>query len=74
MRSIVGEKWHLIVHEAQGDQLYDWTRDPGEANDQMDTVEGKAAAGHLRQNWKTELENGQEPNDSSVLLFFKSLS
>lgn len=53
MRSIVSEKWHLIVHEAQGDQLYDWTRDPGEANNQVDTVEGKAAAGHLR----AELEN-----------------
>ncbi len=53
MRSIVSDKWHLIVHEAQGDQLYDWTRDPGEANNQVDTVEGKAAAGHLR----AELEN-----------------
>jgi arylsulfatase A-like enzyme len=48
MRSIVSDKWQLIVHETQGDQLYDWTRDPGEGADKVETQEGKAAALHLR--------------------------
>ena len=48
MRSIVSAKWHLIAHETHGDHLYDWRRDPGEDVDQVNTQEGKAAAGHLR--------------------------
>ena len=42
MRSIVSSKWHLIVHDKLGDQLYDWTRDPGESTDLISTPEGKA--------------------------------
>ncbi|MGZ4733945.1 MAG: sulfatase, partial [Terriglobales bacterium] len=53
MRSIVSAKWHLITHDKLGDQLYDWTRDPGEFNDLVSTSEGKAAALSL------ELEIGE---------------
>jgi arylsulfatase A-like enzyme len=48
MRSVVSSKWHLIVHDKLGDQLYDWTRDPGESTDLVETPEGKAAALTLR--------------------------
>jgi arylsulfatase A-like enzyme len=48
MRSIVGSKWHLIVHDKLGDQLYDWTRDPGEFSDLIPTPEGKSYALGLR--------------------------
>ncbi len=44
MRSIVSSKWHLIVHDKLGDQLYDWTRDPEEFTDLISTPEGKAYA------------------------------
>jgi hypothetical protein len=30
MQSVVTPRWHLIVHQTLGRQLYDWTRDPGE--------------------------------------------
>jgi len=52
MRSIVSSKWHLIVHDRLGDQLYDWTRDPGESSDLISTPEGKAYALAL----KSEME------------------
>jgi arylsulfatase A-like enzyme len=48
MRSIASSKWHLIVHDKLGDQLYDWTRDPGESADLISTSEGKTAAVSLK--------------------------
>ena len=44
MRSIVSSRWQLIVHATLGDQLYDWTRDPGESADLISTPEGKTVA------------------------------
>jgi arylsulfatase A-like enzyme len=47
MSSMVTRRWHLITHEKYRDQLYDWTTDPGEIRDVMNTPEGKAAAAAL---------------------------
>jgi hypothetical protein len=52
MRSIVSSRWQLIVHDTLGDQLYDWTLDPGESTDLTSTADGKAQAAGL----KSELE------------------
>jgi len=42
MFSIVSGNWQLIQHAKYGNQLYDWTRDPGETDNQANTVVGKA--------------------------------
>jgi len=47
MKSLVTPHWHLIVHEIQGAQLYDWTSDPGETRNLIDTPEGRSAAEQL---------------------------
>src|SRR5207245_9629795 len=28
MESLVTSRWHLIIHQKSGEQLYDWTADP----------------------------------------------
>lgn len=47
MKSMVTPKWHLLVHEKFGKQLYEWGRDPGETRDLIGSPEGKAALGEL---------------------------
>lgn len=47
MSSLVTQRWHLIVHQKAGEQLYDWTADPGERNDLIRTPEGQQAAREL---------------------------
>jgi arylsulfatase A-like enzyme len=44
MRSLVTPRWHLITHEKFGHQLYDWTHDPKESNNLIDSPEGRATA------------------------------
>jgi len=44
MRSLVAPRWHLITHEKFGHQLYDWTNDPKESNNLIDSPEGRATA------------------------------
>jgi arylsulfatase A-like enzyme len=44
MRSVVTPRWHLITHEKLGHQLYDWTNDPDESRNLIDTTEGRATA------------------------------
>jgi arylsulfatase A-like enzyme len=44
MRSLVTPRWHLITHEKFGHQLYDWTDDPKESNNLIDSPEGRATA------------------------------
>ena len=44
METLVTPKWQLITHEKLGMQLYDWTVDPGELNNLIDTPEGRATA------------------------------
>jgi arylsulfatase A-like enzyme len=48
MESVVTARWHLIVHQKRGAQLYDWTVDPGESQDLIDTYEGRATALKLK--------------------------
>lgn len=47
MQSMVEGKWHIIVHEKQGGQLYDWVHDPGELNNLINTPEGRETAEKL---------------------------
>jgi arylsulfatase A-like enzyme len=47
MRSLVTPRWHLILHQTLGVQLYDWEKDPGEVNNLIDTPEGRTAATEL---------------------------
>jgi hypothetical protein len=42
MRSLLLGKWHLIVHQSLGAQLYGWEDDPGELNDLSHTDVGQS--------------------------------
>jgi arylsulfatase A-like enzyme len=44
MKSMVAERWHLIIHKTLGRQLYDWQSDPAEANNVINTPAGQEAA------------------------------
>ena len=48
MASVVSPQWHLIVHDKEGAQIFDWTSDPSEENDLAHTAEGAAAAQALQ--------------------------
>jgi arylsulfatase A-like enzyme len=47
MQTVVSAQWQLIVHQTQGGQLYDWTSDPGETRNLIDTPQGRSAAEQL---------------------------
>jgi arylsulfatase A-like enzyme len=47
MKAVVTSRWHWIVHEKLGNQLYDWTTDPEEVNNIANTAEGKAVISRL---------------------------
>jgi hypothetical protein len=55
MASLITPRWHLIAHERLGAQLYDWTVDPGELKNLIDTPEGRAVAVSLNSELKREL-------------------
>jgi arylsulfatase A-like enzyme len=48
MRSVITSKWHMIVHEKLGDQIYERTRDPGESDNLINTPLGRTAALSLK--------------------------
>ena len=48
MESLVTSRWHLIIHQKSGQQLYDWTADPGESQDLINTADGRATALKLK--------------------------
>jgi len=47
MASVVTQQWHLIVHQKQGSQIFDWTHDAAENNNLIHTPEGEATARSL---------------------------
>jgi arylsulfatase A-like enzyme len=44
IKSLIGPRWHYIVHEKLGKALFDWQTDPQEARDVATTVEGQKIA------------------------------
>jgi arylsulfatase A-like enzyme len=44
MESVVTSRWHLIVHQRRGAQLYHWTVDRAESEDLINTPAGRATA------------------------------
>src|SRR6266478_5732026 len=48
MESLVTSRWHVIIHQKSGEQLYDWTADPGESQDLINTADGRATALKLK--------------------------
>jgi arylsulfatase A-like enzyme len=55
MKTLVTPQRQLIVHEKSGNQLYDWTQDPGELHDLAQTPAGKAEADKLTAQLQSEL-------------------
>ncbi len=41
MKSLVSPRWHYILHEKRGAELYDWNADPGERRDLAKTPEAE---------------------------------
>jgi arylsulfatase A-like enzyme len=48
MKSLVTTQWQLITHETMGDQLYDWTLDPAEADNVIRAPAEDATVGDLK--------------------------
>jgi len=48
MRTLITPQWQLIMHEKLGSQLYDWTSDPGESSNLINTPDGQAVALDLK--------------------------
>jgi len=53
MESLVTSRLHLIIHQKSGEQLYDWTMDPGESEDLINTPDGRATALKLKAQLKS---------------------
>jgi len=47
MKSVIGDQWHLIIHKKYGNQLYDLTHDPEEANNLIHAPEGARESSQL---------------------------
>jgi arylsulfatase A-like enzyme len=48
MRSVISPQWQLISHQRYGDQIYDWTSDPAEAKDLINTAQGQAVRTRMK--------------------------
>ena len=48
MKSVVTPRWHLIAHEKEGEQLYDWPADPIELKDLVKRPEARDVLSTLR--------------------------
>jgi len=55
MKSLLAGQFHLIVHTTAGTQLYDWSRDPNESNNLINTPEGQGIARELTSTLETQL-------------------
>jgi arylsulfatase A-like enzyme len=49
IKSLAAPKWQYIVHEKDGDELYDWENDPKQQRNLAGTPEGQFAVAELRQ-------------------------
>ena len=47
MKSLLSSRWHYIVHDKFGPELYDWVQDPKELNNLVGTQEGKTVVGEF---------------------------
>jgi len=56
MKSLVTPRFHYIVHEKSGEQLYEWVEDPKEQHDLMKTPEGKRVGARLKAKLEDLLE------------------
>jgi len=61
MQSLVSGKWHLIVHDRLGIQLYDWNTDPGELNNLINTSAGEAAGRELSGTLRELMDHPRAP-------------
>lgn len=59
MKSLVAPRWHYIVHETFGEELYDWQNDPHEERNLISTPEGKAVALDFRRRLEQMLAGGR---------------
>jgi arylsulfatase A-like enzyme len=58
MQSLIEGKWQLIEHSKSGAQLYDWSKDPGEVNEQSQSSEGRDIVGRLSNHLREMVSGG----------------
>lgn len=61
MQSLVSGSWHLIWHKTWGLQLYDWSKDPEEAHNLIDSPAGKEIARQLSAKMQELMEKPRQP-------------
>ncbi|HEY7096057.1 MAG TPA: sulfatase [Terriglobales bacterium] len=64
MKSIIGERWHLIIHKKFGSQLYDWVNDPSETKNVFYTPEGAEVSRQLMAGMQDRLAGASDQQDS----------
>jgi arylsulfatase A-like enzyme len=53
--SVVDSRWHYIIHQTLGEELYDWNADPRYQHNLMGTEEGQRAVEELRRKLEARL-------------------
>ena len=68
MKSILGDRWHLILHKKFGNQLYDWVNDPTESKNLIHTRQGEEATSKMMSGLEDRLAgtgSGEAPASSA---------
>ena len=65
MKSLVSGQFHVIVHQIAGNQLYDWTHDPNESNNLVNTPEGQEIAHKLVSSLEAQVSGGKSATTSA---------
>src|SRR5262249_41780140 len=73
LRSVVTPRWHLIVHENLGDQLYDWTKDPQESRNLAGASEAQGLATDLTALFPGALVNLKMKQDAGQISSAKAM-
>jgi arylsulfatase A-like enzyme len=63
MRSVIDDRWHYIVHDKFGEQLYDWVNDPQELNNMVATPDGRPVADRFVALLRTKVAGVNTPNE-----------
>jgi hypothetical protein len=58
LKSVVGSRWHYILHEKFGAELYEWRTDPGEQKNLSQTAAGAAVVNQFKTCLEGMLVNG----------------
>jgi hypothetical protein len=64
--SVVDSRWHYIIHQTLGEEIYDWNTDPAYQDNRINSDEGRTAAAELKRKLEERLGKlafSLRPND-----------